>query len=796
MTKYPREIPADELKQVCPPELFNFKTTEEIQPLQGIIGQERAVKAMEFGLNINNKGYNIYIAGQSGTGKTTYARTIVSKKAKEGKIPDDWCYIYNFHQPEKPLALRLPAGKGTAFVKDMENLIDELREDIPKAFDSEEYEKQKVSVMERYQEESNKLIEELEERALEEGFMLKRTGKGIITVPLIDGKPLEPGEYDNLPEETKKKINEKTRIIQSWMDEVMRKIKALEQQARGELADIEKKLGLAAVKPSIDHLKDKYRDFPEAVAYLEEVQKDIIKHISAFIGKDDKNSPFPFPLPVKDDSFFVRYKINLFVNNRDTEGAPVVWETNPTYYNLFGKIEGRSQFGAVTTDFTMIRSGSIHRANGGYLILQAEDVLKDPFAWDALKRTLENQEAVVENIGEQYRTMPTVTLKPQPIPINVKVILIGSPWVYQLLYNLDRDFRELFKIKAQFDTTMERNEENIKKYTAFISAVCTREGLLHFEAGAVSRVIEHSCRMAEEKGKLSTRFNEIVEVLYEASAWARADGSRYVTADHVEKAIVEKVARSNLVEEKVREMIERGHILVDTEGSVVGQVNGLSVYHLGDYAFGQPSRITARTFLGEKGVINIEREVELSGSIHDKGVLILSGFLGGQYASDKPLTLSASLCFEQNYGGVDGDSATCAELIALLSSISGIPVKQNLAITGSLNQRGEVQPIGGVNHKIEGFFKVCRAKGLTGDQGVVIPHQNVENLMLSGEVIEAVRDGKFHIYTAKTIDDCIELMTGVSAEEFHKKVNESLEGFARMAEEFSSIGRGEKGDKN
>lgn len=786
MGKDPRKIPIEQLRQTCPTELFNFRTTEEVSPLIGIIGQERAMRAVEFGLNVKSKGYNIYIAGRPGTGRASYARSIINKKSAEGPCPDDWCYIYNFRQPENPIAINLPAGTGRVFVKDMENLIEELKQDVPKAFDSEEYDKSKSKIMENYQRESAKYLDELEEYSKSEGIMLKRTGKGIVTVPVYEGKPLETSDYANLPEEVKKSIGVKIMNIESRMDETMRKIKVLEREARKQLQTTEKEFGLAAIKPSIDTLKHKYKDYTEVVSHLDEAQKDILKNINIFLPKEEKEIPLTALQPAE-ENFFIRYKVNLFVNNSETQGAPVIWETNPTYYNLFGKIEGRSQFGAITTDFTMIRRGSIHKANGGYLIIQTDDILKDALAWDTLKRTLENEEAVVENIGEHYRTIPTVTLKPKPIPVKVKVILIGSTSVYQLLYTYDKDFRELFKIKAQFDSTMEKSKDNIKKYTEFISAICIREGLKHFEAEAVAGVVEHSCRLAEEKGKLSTRFNEIVEILYEANTWAQLDDSPYVTAFHVEKAINEKILRSNLPEEKVQEYIDEGDILVDTDGETIGQVNGLSVVNLGDYAFGQPSRITARTFLGEKGIINIEREVEMSGSIHDKGVLILSGYLGGKYAINKPLTLSGSICFEQNYGGVDGDSATCAELIALLSAIAETPIKQSLAITGSLNQRGEVQPIGGVNQKIEGFHKTCKQKGLTGNQGVIIPHQNVKNLMLSNEVIASVRENKFHIYSIKTIDDAIELMTGIPVAEFHQKVDQSLEQFARTAEEFSPL---------
>jgi lon-related putative ATP-dependent protease len=597
-------------------------------------------------------------------------------------------------------------------------------------------------------------------------------------------------EFEDLSDEERKALEEKGRTLQGRIDETLRKVRALDKQAREELAHLERDTALATINPLFEEVAVKYAEFAEIISYLKSVKEDIIKNLSVFRTerreKTDGDSQQILNLApnVPHEDFFLRYRVNIFVDNRATKGAPVIFETNPTYYNLFGKIEGKAQFGAITTDFTMIKSGAIHRASGGYLVLQAADLFKDPYAWDTLKRTLKNSEARVENIGEQYRTVPTVTLKPEPIPVRVKVILIGTPYIYSLLNAYDEDFRKLFKIKVDFDVEMDRTPENLKRYAAFICHICQNEGLIHFDPTGVARVVDYSSRLAEDKKKLSTRFNEIVEVLYEASAWAAIDGSASVTRDYVDKAIEQKVYRSNRIEEKLFSMIERGEILVDTRGAAVGQINGLSVLDVGDYIFGQPSRITARTYLGDEGVINIEREAKMSGHIHDKAVMILTGYLGERYAKDMPLTISASIAFEQNYGGIEGDSATCAELIALLSSISGIPIRQDLAITGSLNQHGHVQPVGGTTYKIEGFYHACKIKGLTGTQGVVIPCQNIDNLMLKPEVVEAVEQGKFHIYSAETIDDAIEIMTGIPAEEFHKKVKQSLKKMAETAREF------------
>lgn len=780
-------LEVEKLNTYCDPGLFPFSSTAELQPFEeGIIGQNRAVRAMDFGLKVKQKGYNIYMAGITGTGKTTYARTLISEEAKKRPVPDDLCYVYNFKEPEKPRALNLPAGVGLKLKEDMERLIDELKNDIPKIFESEEFEGQKNKIMEKYQEISKGILEELEEELEADGFMLQRTGKGILTIPVINGEPMKQEDFENMSEEEKKEFQEKSREIQNRMDETMRKIRNLEMQAREEIRKLEKRAALSVIKPVINQLLEVYREYTGIIEYLEDVQDDIIKHLEFFKEEQEKENVLLLSLKAhRDESFFYRYQVNLLVNNADVRGAPVIVETNPTYYNLFGKIEGRSQLGTVTTDFTMIRSGAVHRANGGYLILQARDVLTNPFSWQTLKRTLANEEIRVENIGEQFRTIPITTLKPEPIPLDLKVILIGDPLIYQLLYHYDPDFKKLFKIKAHFDAEMERNEENIMKFATFVACLCVRENLKHFTPGAVARVVDYSSRLAENKEKMSARFNEIVEILYEANAWASIEESELVERRHVQKAITEKIYRSNLSEEKIHELIEKGHLLVDTEGEVVGQVNGLSVYMTGDYSFGRPSRITARTYLGKKGVINIEREAEMSGKVHNKAVLILSGYLGGKYAGDKPLSLSASLAFEQSYGGVEGDSASCAELIALLSAISGLPVRQDIAITGSMNQMGRVQPVGGVNQKIEGFFKVCKSRGLTGDQGVVIPRQNIDNLLLDEEVISAVGEGSFNIYGIGEIDEAIEILLNTPAEEVHEMVGRRLAEMAEEAEKYS-----------
>ena len=782
-------LAAEQLAELCDEGLFQFSTTRELPPLEGIIGQERAVKAMTFGLNVRNKGYNIYMSGAAGTGKTSYARTLISSLAAKEQVPDDWCYVYDFNKPEEPKALNLPAGIGSRFVKDMERFIEDCRNNISKSLQSEDFEKQRSAIVEHYQIESGHILKTLEQYSMSHGFTLRKTGKGVVTVPLIDGQPIDLPKFEQLDPEEKKKIEEKSRMVKQEIEDTMRRIQQLEAEAQDQVSRLEKDIALSVLKPSIENIKSGYKDFTKVLSHLEEVREDIIQNLDKFSGKEEKGSPVSLPFLKSDtESFFSRYKINLIVDNMELKGAPVVFEANPTYYNVFGKIEGKAQLGAVTTDFTMIKGGAIHRANGGYLVIQAADLLKDYWAWDALKRTMENGEARIENIGEDYRTVPITMMKPEPIPIKTKIIMIGSPYIYQLLYSHDEGFRKLFKIRADFDIVMARNSANIKKYATFICNLCSKEGLAHFSPEAVARVVDYSSRIAGDKKKLSTRFNEIVEVLYESSAWSQISGSSTVEGNHVEKAIKEKIFRSNQPEERLQEMMERGDILVDTEGEVIGQINGLSVYGTGDYSFGRPSRITAQVYLGKEGVINIEREAKLSGSIHDKGVLILSGFLGGKYAKDKPLTLSASLAFEQSYGGIDGDSASCAELVALLSSISGVPIKQNLAITGSVNQKGQIQPIGGVNQKIEGFFKICKTNGLDGSHGVVIPIQNIDNLMLDSEVIDSVRQGKFNVYAIETVDEAIELMTGFPADEIHNRVEARLKKISEEARKYNLKG--------
>jgi len=797
------EVSFKELKKICDVGDLDFKTTEELPPLDGTIGQERAVDALEFGLDIKTKGFNLYVSGIPGTGKDSAIRTYVKRVAERGKVPSDWCYVYNFDTPRLPVAIELSPGKGQEFSKDMNELIKGCEETIPNAFESEIYEKRKNEIVEKLQSRRDAMLKELQERAQEVGFTVKFTPGGVATMPLYDGKPLTSEEYKKLPPERKKVLQEGSEQLQEDTGRFLKRLRAMEKEAKDLVYQLDKDIVLFAIGHLIGDLKEKYKDNEKLVNYLENVQRDIVDNHKDFSKEKKPLIPLPgFEVTAKPS--FERYMVNVLVDNSKTSGAPVVIETNPTYNNLFGMIEYQAQFGgAMLTDFTMIKSGAIHQANGGYLVVRALDVLRNFMVWDALKRTLRSQKATIENIGEQFRVFPASTLKPEPIPLDIKVVMIGSPYIYYLLYHLDEDFMKLFKVKSDFDVEMDRSNDYVKKYAEFISAICRKEGLRHFDSSAVARVVEYGSWLAGHQNKLSTRFMEVADLVNEASFWAEKNGNKYVTAKDVQRAVDKKTYRSNMIEDKIQELIEDGTILMDTEGSVVGQANGLSIIFLGDYFFGKPSKITARVSMGKGEVVDIEREVEMSGPVHSKGVMILDGYLRGNYALDKPLSVSISLGFEQLYEEVEGDSASSAELYAVLSALSDIPIKQNLAVTGSVNQLGKIQAIGGVNKKIEGFFDICKLRGLSSDQGVIIPRSNVKHLMLRDDVVEAVKKGKFHVYAVETIEEGIELLAGVPAGErrpdgsypegtVNCAVDKRLREFAEKLEKFQGKGRRER----
>ncbi|HCC33082.1 MAG TPA: ATP-dependent protease [Clostridiales bacterium] len=786
------------LRLTVDPSVFPFRTTEELPPVEGRIGQERAVEAMEFGLRITSPGFNIFMAGASGTGKSTYARQLVAEVALGQPAPDDWCYVHNFEEADHPLILRLPPGRATVFARDLEQLVNDLKDSIPRAFDSEDYERQRNEIVKTVHERQQQAFAELERAAGERGFALKSTSTGFVTAPVVGGQMVSPEDYENLDDASKRLIDARRQQLQEVMADTIRRVRGVERAAREQLAQLESGVALFAAKPLLDELRGDYRDFPAVLRYLDQIQEDVVQNLSDFRQTEDKPAAVNLlGARVGGVPDLSRYRVNVIVANGGTDGAPVVFETNPTYYNLFGSMEYRGEFGMMTTDFTMVKGGSLHRANGGYLILQVVDMFTDATAWLALKRALKTGEVRIENIGQQFRLVPTATLKPEPMPLQVKVVMIGSPMHYLLLQHYDEDFRKLFKIKADFDVETDSSPGRIAQYAAFVGSVCRQGNLRHFDREAVARVIEFSCRLAEDQNKLSTRFNDISELIYEASTVATLDGAVNVGARHVDAALREKIDRSNRLEERVQEFIARGVILVDTEGEVIGQVNGVAVLDLGDHRFGKPSRITATAGLGRAGIVNIDRESRLSGRIHSKGVLTLGGYLLGKFARRQPLALSATLGFEQLYDEVEGDSASGAELCCLLSAIGQIPLRQGLAMTGSVNQRGEIQPVGGVNEKIEGFFQVCKARGFRGDQGVIIPSRNVANLMLREELVDAVRAGQFQVYAVDTIGQAMETLSGVrfgeedpgGAFEPGTVCHQVETGFRDLAERMARFGR-------
>lgn len=759
-----RKLGPEDLYKVCDESLFPFETTEELGGEYQIIGQKKALKAIDFGLGMKSSGFNIFVLGETGSGRMSVVMNLVQEVANKEPVPSDWCYVYNFKDPDSPCAISLAPGKGPEFQKDMEELVKYLKTEIPKAFESKEYEVQKNKIIGEFQEKQEEYLRKLEEEARSQGFLLRKTPAGILIVPAkVSGEPLTRDEFDALDEPTRRLLEERGRVLQEKLNDVLRALKQAERLVNEMISRLEKMIALEVLQPAVDALKKKYGDNKKILSYLEDVKEDILSNIEDFRAQPDIPSPFPFLKLPKIEPSFSKYSVNVLVSNGDRTGAPVIFESNPSYLNLFGRIEYKYLYGIAVTDFTMIKPGSLHKANGGYLVLYIEDLLKNIFSYDALKRALKNKEIKIEDVLEQYRLMSTSALKPEPIPLDVKVIVIGNPFYYYILYNLDEEWRNLFKVKADFDTRMERNEENIKRYASFISYIQKAENLLPFDRSACARVVEYGSRLAEHKEKLSTKFGQIADLLREANYWAKQENSNVVSGRHVLKALEEKIYRVNRLEEKLREMMLEGTLIVDTEEEKVGQINGLAILDLGDYSFGKPSRITAKTYAGRAGIVNIERETKLSGRIHEKAIFIISSYLGSKYSTKKPITLSASITFEQLYEMVEGDSATCAELYALISSIANLPLKQSIAVTGSMDQNGEVQPVGGINEKIEGFFELCRMRGLNGSHGVIIPERNVKNLMLKKDVVDAVREGKFTIYAIKEMEEGLEILTGLPA---------------------------------
>lgn len=761
-----RRLKPEDLLKRCDRDIFTFNTTSELEGITGPIGQEKALQALDFGLGMESFGFNIFALGETGTGKMSTTMAMLRERSSREDVPKDWCYVYNFKNPDVPLAIALEPGKGVALQQEMDELIRILRLELPKAFESKEYESQKNRIIEEFQQKQNEYLSKLDEEAKAKGFAVKRGPAGIIIVPVKEnGEILTKEEFDALDDKTRRQMEETGRKFQERLNDLARLLREAERLVRDMLTRLEKAIALEIIGPMIDAFKARYRGNEKLLKYLEDVKEEILGHLDEFRIVEEPPPPVPFLKMPKPETAFSKYAVNVIVNNKEAKGAPVVFEGNPTYLNLFGRIEYKVTYGMAITDFSLIKAGALHKANGGYLVLNVMDLLKNIFSYDALKRALKSSEIVIEDVLEQFRFMSTSGLKPEPIPLDVKVILIGNPYLYYLLFSFDEESRRLFKVKADFDNRMARSHENIMKYAGFIASCQQKEGLLPFDRDAVARVVEFGSRHAEHQEKLSMKFSDIADLVVEVNYWAKKAGSPVVEEVHVEQAIRMKINRVNLIEEKLRELMVEGTLIVDTTGEKVGQVNGLAVIDLGDHRFGKPSRITAKTFAGKAGVVNIERETKMSGKIHEKAILIISNYLGGKYATKMPISLSASITFEQLYEMIEGDSATCAELYALLSSISGIPLKQSFAVTGSMDQNGDVQPIGGVNEKIEGFFDLCRIRGLDGTHGVIIPNQNARHLMLRRDVLDAVEKGQFTVYTIERMEEGLELLTGMEAGE-------------------------------
>ena len=759
------ELSYKDLKMICNPDLFEFETTADLAPMVSGIGQDRGIKALEFGINVDIKGYNLYLEGPTGVGKTSYAKNYLNKVAKKKKTPCDWCYVYNFDDPNEPVAISLAAGQGKEFKDTMDTFIKDIQIDIKNTFNNEDFEKEKALIKGEYEEKRNILMAKLNESSEKYGFQVKSAQNGIYMMPILNGKTIEQEDFEKLDENIKKQFEEKSVIVQEQIIQAIGEIKEIEKQTAKKIEEWQSNIALLTVNQHINYIKSKFKRNKKITIFLDNIKKDILKNIDYFLVEQPQEQAVPqMPGPRPEmPKPWLNYRVNLFVDNSEQQGAPVIMESDYSYHNIFGKLEYENYYGALKTDYTMLKPGLLHKANGGYIMFQAKDLIANGICYETLKKVLRMEELILENAADQRSSMVMVSLKPEPIPLDLKVILLGSEQIYQTLLALDDDFRKLFKIKVEFEDTSENTLENMNKIASFIHGFCEKEDLLPLDRTAVAKVMQFSSRLADDQEKLSTRFNDLSQIIGEAATWAKMDKAKVVTGEYIDKALQERVERIKKYDSRYLEMIKDNTLLINTSGAKVGQINGLTIMSIGDYAFGKPAKITANTYTGKSGIINIEREVDLSGSSHSKGVYILSGYLGEKFAQDIPLSLTASICFEQLYNGVDGDSASSTELYAILSSLSGVPINQSLAVTGSVNQKGEIQPIGGVNEKIEGFFQICQTRGLDGSHGVIIPIQNVKNLNLADNVLEAVKAKKFHIYAISSIDEGIELLTGVPA---------------------------------
>ena len=757
------ELSYRSLKSTCNPNLFKFETTESLEPISSGIGQDRGIKALEFGLNVDINGYNLYIEGPSGVGKTMYTKHYLDSISKKKRIPQDWCYIYNFDNPNEPIAVSLTAGQGKEFRDAMDRFIKDIKHDIKETFNNDDFEKEKALIKQEYETKRTDLMNKLNQTSSQYGFQVKSANNGIYMMPVINGKTIEEEEFEKLDDNTKKEFENKSAIVQQHVMEAISQIKAIQTESDKKISEWQSNVALLTVNAHINYIKSNFKRNRKITKFLDDIKKDILKNVSAFLVEDaQKSTPQPGQRQ-ESQKPWLNYRVNLFIDNSKAEGAPVIMDSNYSYPNIFGKLEYENYYGSLKTDYTMLKPGLLHIANGGYLIMQAADLVANQSCYETFKKVLRTKELGIENLVDQHSSMVMVSLKPEPIPLNLKVILIGNESLYQALISVDADFRKLFRIKVEFEDDAPLTAENMNKLARVVQGFCQTEELPPLDRSGMSKIIEFASRLADNQTKLSTKFSEITQVVGEAATLARLRREKVITGTIVDDALAQRVERVQKYNEKYIEMIDNRTLLIDTQGSKVGQINGLTVMNIGDYSFGLPARITANTYVGKNGIIDIEREVEMSGSSHSKGILILTGYLGEMFAQDIPLSLTASLCFEQLYNGVDGDSASSTELYAILSSLSGIPINQSIAVTGSVNQKGEIQPIGGVNDKIEGFFKICKMRGLDGSHGVMIPKLNEQNLNLSDEVVEAVKDKKFHIYAVSTIEEGIELLTGVPA---------------------------------
>ncbi len=762
-----KELKPKSLRWRCPVSKLRFKHTGELPELELPIGQERALAALDFGAGVQTQGYNMFVAGPVGTGRHDMARTQLAERAQALPAPDDWCYVYNFDDPRRPRALRLPAGMGVTLREDVTRALGDVQQVLATVFETDDYNDKRDEIVKEFRDARNRELQAFENEAQERGFALGRSPAGLIVAPAVEGEVMTPQQYGELSDEDRQRLDTTREELQGKLGDIMRRGQRDEKETRDRVRRLDQQVVQEALQPIFEDLRQKYAATADVLGFVERVARDIVENVGGLRRAADEEDGNPIQptsqMPGASRHPLDRYKINVLVSNDPEAGAPIIFEPNPTIDKLTGEVEHQAQMGALVTDFTLINAGALHRANGGFLIIEALQLLQRPYAWEALKRALTNREVRVESLSDQMRFISTTTLEPEPIPLDVKVAMIGSPFVYYALCAYDEEFLKLFKVQADLGSEIELTDEALGEYAQFVGHVCRREGLRHFSRAAVARVIEHGVELAADQEKLSTRLMDVADLTHEAVYWAEKANHKLVEAADVEKAIEQRIYRANRMEERMFEVLDEGTIMVDTTGEAVGQVNGLSVMALGDYMIGRPSRLTCQTSIGRAGVIQIDREAKLTGRIHDKGVLTLQGFMGSRFGQKEPVQFTATLSFEQLYSELEGDSASSTELYALLSSLAGVPIKQGIAVTGSVNQRGEVQAIGGVSRKIDGFFKLCQMRGLTGDQGVLIPAANERHLMCRQEVVDACAAGQFHVWAVKTIEEGIEVLTGVPA---------------------------------